>query len=396
MRSSVILPAISALAASASAQRVSTCTQATITITSAAQATGLGCDVVSGTLLIDSPTINEVNLDGPKQINSLVVSNAINLVRLTSTTLNSISGIFNMTDLNALSTLEFSALRSVGTINWISLDQLPGVTFGSDGVTKVSKILISDTFISTLDGLNVASVDDLDINNNRKLVTWESDLANVTGTLKLQNNGGSAMVVNMPKLRWANNMEIRDVQEFNAPGLVAVNGSMRFEDNDNMISFAANNLTQANEISFTDNKQLTNISFPLVERTTGALTIQNNTALETIDGFPKLKTIEGTLIFRGDFTDAELPALEDVFGRGTITSTQDISSSCEAFDKLIDNGSIQGDSSSCTSSNAKANEGGDEGQSNGSSPKDDSAAGVLSANRLAVVAVAALGAFSLL
>jgi hypothetical protein len=397
MRSSLVFSTISALAATASAQRVSTCTQATITITSAAQATDLGCEVVSGTLYVDDPTVTEIVIDGPKQINSLVVTNAAQLVRLTSPTINSISGIFNMTDLNALSYLEFSALRSVGSINWISLNQLSGVTFGTEGVTKVNKILISDTFISTLDGLSVASVDDIDINNNRKLVAWDSDLVNITSILKLQNNGGGAMVVNMPKLNMVNNMEIRNVQEFNVPALESVAASLRFEENDNMISFTAANLTAANEISFTDNKQLTNISFPLLERTTGALTIQNNTALETIDGFPKLKTVEGTLILRGSFTEAELPALQDVFGQGTITSTEDISSSCDFFDDLISSDSIQGDDSSCTSSNAKANEGGDEGTSNsGSGNGGEGAAGIISANRLVVLAVAAAGAFALL
>jgi len=288
-----------ALGAAASS---STCTQSTITITAAAQATGLGCDVVRGTLLIEDKTLTEVDLDGPKQVGSIIVSNAEGLVRLSSSTIKSIAGVFNMTDLNSLSALEFSALRSVGTINWVSLDQLPGVTFGAEGVTKVSKLLISDTFISSLDGLNVASVDDLDINNNRKLITWDSDLTNVTSSLKLQNNGAGAMIVNMPKLKTVSMMEVRNVQQFNVNALTTI-GSLRFEENDKMTTFSAPNVTTANEISFTDNQIITNITFPKIVSMGGALTIQNNTNLMTINGFPLLNTIKGTLILRGDFTE---------------------------------------------------------------------------------------------
>lgn len=211
--------------------------------------------------MINDPKISQVQLDGPKQINSLVVANAGSLVRLSSSTINSISGIFNLTDLNQLSSLEFSALRSVGSISWQSLNLLPAVTFGTAGVTKVSSISISDTFIGTLDGLNVASVDSIDINNNRKLVSWDSDLANVTKTLTLQNNGAGAIVVNMPKLKWANFMDIRNVQQLNVPNLVTVNQSMRFEENDNMKTFSAGNVSQVTEISFTNNKMLTNVTF---------------------------------------------------------------------------------------------------------------------------------------
>jgi hypothetical protein len=393
MRNSILL---TTLAAATAASAATTCTQATITITAAAQATNLGCDVVSGTLLIEDKTITEVNLDGPKQVGSIIVSNAAALVRLSSSTINSISGMFNMTDLNSLSSLDFSALRSVDEISWVSLDQLPGVTFGSEGVTKVSKLLISDTFISSLDGLNVASVDDLDINNNRKLVSWDSDLVNVTSSLKLQNNGGGAMIVNMPKLKTVASMEVRNVQEFNVNALTSIS-NLRFEENDKMETFAAPNVTKVDEISFTDNEVLTNVTFPKVTSMDGALTIQNNTALETINGFPKLETIKGTLIFRGDFTQADLPALKNVFGQGTITSTQDITNSCKSFQDLIDDKSIQGDNSSCTSKNQKANEGGDEGTSNSgaSNSDDDSAAGLTTSNLLAVVGTAVVGVLAL-
>jgi len=394
MRNSIVLAgALAALASTASAA-TSTCTQSTITITAAAQATGLGCEVVTGTLLIEDESITEVSLDGPLKVGSIIVANAAALVRLSSSTISSITGTFNMTDLNSLSSLDFPSLRSVDSINWVSLDQLPGVTFGSDGVTKVSKILISDTFIGSLDGLNVASVDDLDINNNRKLVSWDSDLVNVTSALKLQNNGAGAMMVNMPKLKMAASLEIRNVKEFNVNALAKI-GSLRFEENDKMESFTAPNATSVDEVSFTDNEILTNITFPKISSMNGALTIQNNTALETIDGFPKLETIKGTLIFRGDFTEAELPALENVFGKGTITSTGDITDSCKAFQKLIDNGGIQGDDSSCTSDNQSANEGGDDGTSNGGGNNDnDSAAGSLVINMLTVAGAALVGALA--
>ncbi|OLN86426.1 Protein ecm33 [Colletotrichum chlorophyti] len=384
MYTSKLIPALAALGAGVvSAQSSSNiCSSATLTITSAAQAT-IPCGTITGSVEISEDIAGSVNINGPKTIKGdLIVTNVTGLVGLVSETLATIEGSFKLQGLRALSDLRFTSLATVGSIDWVTLPALGSIVFGTAGVTKVNDILISDTFLRSLDGLNVASVDSLRINNNKNLVSYSNQLANATKTIEINSNGPD-LGITLPNLIWAGDIIIQDAASVQMDSLEVVNGSIKFDKN-TFTEFIAPNLTQTTDgdVSFINNVELTNLSLPLLTKTGGGLTIQNNTLLQKIDGLPKLKQIGGAVLLRGNFTEVSLPVLEDVKGAFDTQSTGDIDSSCDVFNKM-EGRQIQGDYK-CRSNNTRANE---EGDSNGGSAggsqntgNGEGAAGIVSVN----------------
>ncbi|KAF7563014.1 hypothetical protein G7046_g1105 [Stylonectria norvegica] len=395
MHSIKVLSVLAAIGV-ASVASASTCTK---DITISQPTPVIDCDVVDAKITVSEDLAGDLVINGPKQIKGdFIVNNATKLISLTSTTITTIDGLFQLQNLELLSSLELGSLKSVETITFIKLPQLSSVNFGTSGVTKMTSIRITDTFISDLSGFSVATVENFQIDNNKKMMTFDSDLVNITGQLIVNNNGNN-MQISMSKLEMAAEIQISNVKSFLAPALELVTESIKFDTNPELTSFAAPNLTKiTDDVSFINNKKLVNVSMPLLTSISGGFTIQNNTAMTEIDGFEKLQTVSGAINLRGDFEKVELPALKDVKGSVTVTSTTDIDDFCDPFNKLKKSGAIQGDTK-CTSNNKEANSGGDDGTSGNSSSsktsssddKDD-AAGMVSVNAavLAIVGFAAL------
>lgn len=380
------------LALGATAVSASTCTS-DVKVTEATPS--ISCDVVDGDVIVDSDVAGDLVFNGVKQIKGdLIVNNASGIVSISSTSINSISGNFTLENLEFLSRLEMSSLKSVGSISLIKLTQLDNLNFGTEGVTKVTSIQVTDTFISDLSGLSVATVENFRIDNNRKMTSFRSDLVNITGQLIISSNGNN-MEIEMNQLELASEIQISNVKSFTAPKLEKVSQSIKFDNNRELTSFVATNLTEiGDDLSFLNNKKLSNISMPALETVSGGFTIQNNTAMDAVEGFDELATVSGGIILRGDFEKVELPSLKDVKGSVTVTSTTDISDFCQFFDDLESDGAIQG-GTECTSNNQKANEGGDEGEASrsGSDGGDDEedAAGIVSVN-MALLGLAGVAA----
>lgn len=377
---------LSALAAAslASAASSSTCTQSTFTISTAAQATALAdCETVSGSILIPESSDNTLDLSGPTSIDGdLTVKNNHNIITLSSTSLESITGAFTLQNTTLLSTLSMTSLTSVGSINWMSLNALNELTFTS-AVSSADSVVISDTFLQNLDGIDLETVGTMNINNNKRLTKFDTALKSVSTLLSLQANGVS-LSVSMPNLVWIAEMTLANVTEFSAPSLEVVNGSARFDSN-YFQSFSAPNMTstETGDISFINNGELTNISFPSLTTIGGGLTIVNNTLLEELNDFPVLKEVGGAVKLGGNFSSVQFPKLGDVKGTFELSSTGDIEDSCttlkeDAPDSQGGNGNIQG-KFTCTSNNAEANTGstkGDSGSGSSSGSSNSSSAAV--------------------
>lgn len=245
--------------------------------------------------IIDISGIEEISGDLTCENNGLITD-------LTSKTLKSISGSFALNNLTGLSNLQFTSLKEVGSISWKSLNNLDTLNFGDEGVTKAKTVEISDTFLSTLDGVDLTTVEDLNINNNNRLVEFVSKLENLGNLLNIQANGEN-LQVSFPNLVWIANMTIANVSSFEVPSLEVVNGSARFDSN-YFKSFIAPNLTstKSGDVSFVGNAALTNISVPAMTSIGGGLLIANNTGLSEVDGFPKVKSIFGAVKLRGNFS----------------------------------------------------------------------------------------------
>lgn len=233
----------------------------------------------------------------------LTVQGNKNIRSIESDTIQTIKGKFTLAGLEKLDTLRFDRLSECGEIAWQTLPQLGQLGFGTVGVTKAKKVVISDTFLGSLDGLNLVTVDFMDLNNNGRLLKHTSRLANLTTLLMLQANGRNELQWEMPDLIWAANITVANVSTFTLPKVKEINGSLRFDTN-KITTFEAPNLTKAgSDIAFVGNAQLTNISFPQLTTVGGSLTIANNTRLERLDSLPKLQQVGGAVRLRGNFSE---------------------------------------------------------------------------------------------
>ncbi|KAG7129086.1 Protein ecm33 like protein [Verticillium longisporum] len=348
-----LVPAILAVGASVASAQSSICSTATYTITSAAEATAIPCRTMES-IEISSDLIGAVTIDGPTRLKgNLVVNNATQLVSLASSSLTTIDGRFELVGLELLNDVRFTALTAVETIEWVTLPALGTVVFGTAGVTSASSVRISNTDLRSLDGLNLASVDEMYINNNDRLLSYSTQLANVSKKLEIDSNG-PALNVTLANLIWAQELIINNAASVLVPSLEVINGSMRFDQN-SFTTFTAPNLTEFKEgdISFINNPELTNISFPLLETLGGSLTIVNNSRLAGIDGFPELKEIGGAVLLGGDFESVELPSLDDARGAFDVRSTENIDESCKFFDDM-EGRQIRGDGSAMLGTNMAA------------------------------------------
>lgn len=242
-----------------------------------------------------------LSIEGPKSITGdLIINNATQLISISSSTIQSIGGNFELQGLELLSSVNMQALKTLNKLNMIKLPQLSTLTFGTSGVTKASDIVVSDTFLNDLSGLNINSVDSLTITNNNKLTAFNSDLVNITSLLSVTSNGNN-MEINMTKLTSAAEIQISNVKSFVVPRLKTITQSLKFDTNPELTIFSAKNITSVTDsITFINNNKLTNVSFPLLT-TIGDMTIQNNTKLLAVEGFPTLSKVAGGIILRGNF-----------------------------------------------------------------------------------------------
>lgn len=131
----------------------------------------------------------------------LIIKNASNILSISSNTIGSIGGMFELSSLNGLSAIRMDSLRTINELSMVKLTQLRELQFGSEGVTKGTKVTVSDTFLDSLSGLKLASVDILEINNNRRLTKFDSDLVNVTTGIFIVDNGNNIDITLESSLR---------------------------------------------------------------------------------------------------------------------------------------------------------------------------------------------------
>jgi len=342
----------------------------------------LSGDLIFGPNLVDATIYGIASIRG-----DLVIANAVNLVSVSAPDVDSIGGVFNLTGLTRLATLNFPVLSSVGSIYWQTLPALQGLDFGTS-VTQADQVIITDTILESLTGINLDSVAQFNINNNRYLKEVTVQLTNITDSLSIEFNSPQ-LAASFPNLTWANNATFRSCGSVFLPVLEVVNGSLGFFNN-SFTEFKAPKLVQVGttengDISFNNNPALKNVSMPVLKTIHGTLQFANDTKLEQIEGFPVLAEVFGSIDISGVFDEADFPAIKSIRGGFNLQTTAKFD--CSNFDKL-QNGVVQG---SYVCSGAVENPG-SEGTTptttgSGSSSTGKNAAGRLSAtNSFAAIA----------
>lgn len=332
------LPALAVIGGASAACSVS----ATSTIQNAGDASALAtCSTFTGSIAIATGTTDAINLAGVRTIRgSLIAEDIPRMAQLGADSLETITDTFKLNDVQILSELNFPRLTAVESIVWQGLPNLNALNFGSQ-VQEASNVDIQNTFLASLTGINVKVADTFLLANNLDLQQVSLQLANVTTSLGLVNNG-KRLIAEFPNLVWAYNLTIRDTASIALPSLQTINGSLGFYEN-SFSSIAGPNLTDVGgSFSIVSNNQLTNVSFPKLTRIKGGFQVANNTAFEDVVGFEKLETIDGAFDVNGPIDNIEVPALNAVSGAFNLQSTEDITDICTNFKKLKDDAKIRG------------------------------------------------------
>lgn len=298
-----------------------------------------GCGVIVGDLTV-SGDITSAQLSNLVEIDGdLVLNNATSLLSFSAPKLRKIDGKLSMQDLTVLATATFPELAEVDDIEMVAL---PAITDFAVNLGSVDNILISDTALEAIVGLGaLQEINELNINNNRYLTSFNSSLKYITESLQFTFNGMETEV-KFDDLIWANNITLRDVDSASFANLQYVNASF------GVINCTVSNLNLDHLVrvgqgfAVESNDGLTTVSADNLTYVGGGLVLANNTDLTNINGFSKLETIGGALIVKGDFNDFSLPSLKSLRGSATL-DTSSSNFTCDAFKRLQERGVIEGD-----------------------------------------------------
>lgn len=205
-----------------------------------------------------------------------------------------------MNGLTGLYTLSFGSLSSVGSIKWTALPQLQKLEFAT-GVSEADNVAITNTGLTSLNGISLNTVQDFDITENLNLKSVNvNNLTNATGLINFAGNMDS-LEIELPNLASGSNMTFRNVSSVSVPSLHNLTGQMGFWG-DSFESFSAPNLTETGDLVFNSNSKLSNLSLPALETVNGGFRITRNDELSSLS-FPELATITGAIDFAGSFDE---------------------------------------------------------------------------------------------
>lgn len=296
------------------------------------------CKTLDGDLQISDEVADTLSLNGIEKINGgLKVNGASNLTSLSAPELSEIEDTFNLDGLTKLYTLSFGSLSKVGSIKWSALPQLQKLDFPT-GISEAGNVAITNTGLSSLNGISLNTVGDFDITENTDLKTVNvNNLTNATGLINFAGNMDS-LEIELPNLASGTNMTFRNVSSVSVPSLHNLSGQVGFWG-DSFKSFSAPNLTETGDLVFNDNSKLSNLSLPVLETVNGGFRITLNDKLSSLS-FPALETVTGAIDFSGSFDEVDIPKLENVKGGFNVQSTGDFD--CDGFDKKHKNKVIRG------------------------------------------------------
>ena len=294
------------------------CTATTNTVKSQSDADALSsCETLSGNVVIGENFSGDVSLNGIGIIQgNLTAENVTQLTSIYAGNLTAVNGAFVLSDITILTTIHFPRLVFINTFSLIGIPALQGFLFES-GVT-CNDVLVSNTQLITLEGLNIVSVDTFDVNNNPYLTNVTTPFTKATQVLTLAANGRN-LQVSFPNLQTAANVTIRNVSSIDMPQLMTVTSSLVFGSNTiQSLSLPSLQRIQGN-FSIADSGSMNNISTPILAAVSQDLNFSGLSNVNAIS-LPQLGSISGSAVFSGGFNQLALPALTNA-GNITIDTT---------------------------------------------------------------------------
>lgn len=315
-------------------------------------------------------------MNGLEQLyGSLEVNNATKAVTFNAATLQLVSGELAFAGNTVLQSLNLAQLTTVGSLSLNALPALENAGLTS-GITSADAIVVSDTGLSTLEGINVVKLKTLDINNNGNIELIDSGLQQVTDSLSISYNSDQ-VDVKLDQLTSVKDMVLQSIGSISLANLTSTNGSLSFSSSSIEKIEISSLKSIGNSLTINKNSDLTEIEFSKLTSIGGALQISDNDDLSSFSGFPELKTVGGSVNINGSFDNGTFESLDRVSGGFNLRSSGDLS--CEEFNELNSDGDIKGDKYYCSgadketsSSSAKSRSSEETSSSSDDSESDES------------------------
>lgn len=254
---------------------------------------------------------------------SVYLENISSIVKIQGNKLEKIGETFSLRSLTSLVSIDMPSLREVKQIEWQVVPILNSA-YLSNQMNGLKKITISDSSLAAIEDFSkIVEVDIFDINNNRFLEIIKANIETVHQKLSIHANA-KQLELEMPKLVSAQNITIRDTSLVSLPKLETVGSSLELIENDFREIELPTLRSIGGSLGIIDNENLDLIDFSNVRDIQGGLIIANNSKMQKIDSFGKLKQIGGGIYFEGRFSETNFPQLKLVKGSAYVKTDSDM------------------------------------------------------------------------
>lgn len=332
------------------------------------------CPTLDGTITVTGDDLAAIDLSNVQDIEAnLKFFNSSSVTSINLNQLEKIGGSLSVQALTQLHNIDFTQLTEVEKLELISLPSFAVINLNK-GIANATEIDISDTALSSLDGITtLKTISTLNVNNNKNISSIEfPNLETVKQNLLLSFNSDECEI-KLNELIWASNLTLQDNGEIQINNLTAVNGTFVLAYNSfNSIDIPSLE-TVGGSLQIFANDELDEIKVDHLKTIGGEFRLFNNSQLEDL-GFSKLQTIKGAVNIDGDFGNFTLPALKEVDGDFSVVSTNE-DFSCDDFDSLHKSKKIEGHNYNCSApahSSSSSSSSKSKSSSKGSSSSDSS------------------------
>jgi hypothetical protein len=282
------------------ANRPLACTQQSRTITTQAEADALSsCVNVTGTIIVESPSLTQLTLNGIERVDNLQISSSPSLVDVSAPVLYWIDHNFTISNLPLLSILSLPSLSTaaVDTLSWTDIPNLvqpvlrkEADQYGNVGANIYGDLIISSSGIQDLDFFNFGTFNqaqNVRVVDNRDLRTINLTTLEEAQSIQIASNGPNTSV-DLPTLSRANSLSLEGVSAVSVPRLAKLDGNFVLSGN-SFERFAAPAFTGvAGDVDIEHNKLLSDLSLPMLTEVGGGLsngsfTVANNPALTSLN-----------------------------------------------------------------------------------------------------------------
>ncbi|ORX44450.1 hypothetical protein DM01DRAFT_1398816 [Hesseltinella vesiculosa] len=307
------------------------------------------CRVYNGTLTVSGSDGANLILDGIEEIggNLIVMSNP-GLVTFSAPQLTKVTGEIKIANQTSLGKLQLPSLVEAKSLTLAVLPVLENLDFPK-GLKKVQEMNIQDIRATSITGFKAEAMDSFMLISNNYLSQFDfSTVKSVSGTLEVASNGVS-LDFQAKKLASVKRAAFHNLKSVSLPALSKVDGDIIFKNNE-FTSLALDSLSSVNgTVQLVSNEKLKEVSFKKLARIGGAFSVGNNTELTTLDGFPMLEAVEGSMDLAGNIDTYFLPVLQDVRGGMRVQTTSSRFECDELERKMKVTNIVKGNVWSCTS-----------------------------------------------